>query len=321
MKIFRIISNSLLILSILVFACCSRGKAKYSFAFQENLSIGLDEGDENYIFAQISDICADDERNIYVLDSKKTEVFKYDENGLFKLSFGQEGQGPGQFENPRAIATHKDKIYILDFFKIIVFRNDGTFLSSFPIDFQGIDIAFDDKGQLVVSGPGKQNIFHVYDNARLVGSYGEFFEVPERFSQFKEARLFRVPLKIYICGRHTYVMNPYEYEIVIWENGVRQKSLKRKEPEFLAAEIKSERGGFSGIVGSYFIQEQDDRLYVFYSRKGQKYGLDVWVKGRCVASFEVKNIPVDVDKYGKFYVIDMANFPRVVRCEIEIQQK
>jgi hypothetical protein len=314
-------ASLVLILVFFALSCVPKESAKYNLVIREEFSIGKEEGDQNYMFAQISDLCTDDKLNIYVLDSRKMLVMVYDKNGLFKFSFGQAGQGPGQFDVPKAIASFQDKVYVLDFFKVHLFRTDGTFLSSFPLDFRGIDMAVNDKGELVVLGPRKQNIFHVYNNGKLLYSYGELFEMPERFAQFKNALLFRLPFKIYICGAHTYAMNPYQYEIIVWEDRTSRLSLKRDEPQFLSAEIKSERGGFSSIVGRYFIQEKNKKLYVFYTKKGEKYGLDIWSKNKLLTSLEIKDIPVYADQEGNYYLIEETNFPKIIKSKIEMYKE
>lgn len=53
--------------------------------------------EENLYFWSISDICCDKEGNLYVADSGWNKIFKFNSEGKFLLSFGREGQGPGEF--------------------------------------------------------------------------------------------------------------------------------------------------------------------------------------------------------------------------------
>jgi len=317
MKLTRLIVAQVLVLFCL--ACSLKENQKYQLVTHNLLSIGQDQGDPNYIFGQINDVCLDDEGNIYVLDFKKIAVTKFDKNGFFKLSLAHEGQGPGELQMTRAIASYQNKICVLDFFKVSLFQNDGRYLSSIPIDCQGIDIAFNEKGQIVVLGAGKEGIFYVYDtDGKFQYSYGHSFEVPEKLSKFKEMKLFQLPLKMFINGDRTLAMNPHRYEVVIWRNSAVEKTLGRKEPEFFEALIKEEGGGFSGIVGQSFIWEKGDLIYVFYTRKGGKYGLDLWLKNKLQASFEVDNIPYEADKDGNFYMVGNREVSKVIKCHIDI---
>lgn len=68
-------------------------------AFVEELSIGVEEGDENYMFGSEVLLNTDAEGNFYVTDWDKRIVNKYDREGRFLKSIGRRGQGPGEFQN------------------------------------------------------------------------------------------------------------------------------------------------------------------------------------------------------------------------------
>lgn len=66
-------------------------------SLQKELSLGVDEGDENLVFGWISSICFDAEDNIYVLDPRMWRIQKFDSQGTFLKSYAiQDGQGPGE---------------------------------------------------------------------------------------------------------------------------------------------------------------------------------------------------------------------------------
>lgn len=65
----------------------------------------LDAEDENYAFFIPEDMTLDHSGNIYVLDVGNYRIQKFDRRGKFMLSFGGEGQGPGELRNPSAINT------------------------------------------------------------------------------------------------------------------------------------------------------------------------------------------------------------------------
>ncbi len=92
---------------------------------------------ENF-FIKITGLCCDDEGNLYVADSGWNKIFKFDSNGKFLMSFGREGQGPGEFMGQRMsnhlkISFGNDgKLYVNDpgNSRISVFTKEGKFLKS-----------------------------------------------------------------------------------------------------------------------------------------------------------------------------------------------
>lgn len=84
-------------------------------AFREELSIGVAEGDENYMFGSSVQATADEKGGIYVLDWGRKRIQKYDPAGKFLFSIGRKGQGPGEFGNLWEMRFDaKGRIYITD---------------------------------------------------------------------------------------------------------------------------------------------------------------------------------------------------------------
>ena len=103
-----------------------------SLEFKEDLSIGVREGDEHYMFGNSIMVNADDEGNIYVTDWDKKLIRKYDRNGKYLLTIGRPGQGPGEFSNISVARFDKaGNIYVLDFSarKIVFFDPNGKYLN------------------------------------------------------------------------------------------------------------------------------------------------------------------------------------------------
>lgn len=67
--------------------------------FEEDLTIGVEDGDENYMFGSQIAINTDDDGNFFVTDEDRNTVKKYNSNGHFLQSIGRPGQGPGEFQN------------------------------------------------------------------------------------------------------------------------------------------------------------------------------------------------------------------------------
>ncbi len=113
--------------------------------FEEELTIGVKEGDENYMFGNQIFVNTDDDGNIYVTDLNRGEVKKYDSNGHFLQSIGRKGQGPGEFQDMSvARFTGEGDIYINDIKtqRLSFFTKQGDYLNGvkFPKLFERVTI-------------------------------------------------------------------------------------------------------------------------------------------------------------------------------------
>ena len=61
--------------------------------FEEELIIPESDG-RNYIFAKLSGLALDENKNIYVLDSRDANIKVFNEHGQYLRSFGRKGAGP-----------------------------------------------------------------------------------------------------------------------------------------------------------------------------------------------------------------------------------
>jgi DNA-binding beta-propeller fold protein YncE len=90
------------------------------------------------LFRQPTDVAWDSAGNTYITDGYiNSRVAKYDSRGDWVRSWGERGNGPGQFNLPHAIAIDReDHIYVGDRSnrRIQVFDTDGRFLRQFTID-------------------------------------------------------------------------------------------------------------------------------------------------------------------------------------------
>ena len=83
--------------------------------FEEDLIIGANEGDENYMFGSQVFVNTDDEGNIYVTDRDRKTLKKYGSNGNFLHSIGRPGQGPGEFQEISEVKFDSEgNIYLND---------------------------------------------------------------------------------------------------------------------------------------------------------------------------------------------------------------
>src|SRR5213079_2606920 len=90
------------------------------------------------MFRQVTDIAWDPAGNTYISDGYiNSRVAKIDKDGNWLKSWGEPGDGPGQFNTPHSIAVDAhENIYVADRGnrRIQVFDTDGKFVRQFAID-------------------------------------------------------------------------------------------------------------------------------------------------------------------------------------------
>lgn len=131
--------------------CNFRKEVFKSMKFVEDLSIGAEEGDENYMFPAPRDIDSDSQGNIYVLDFMDRTVKSFSPDGQFRRNISRKGQGPGEVLNPYAFCIDKqDNINILDSWKIEILDNKGTYIRTIKLEDYAEQISANEIGQLVL---------------------------------------------------------------------------------------------------------------------------------------------------------------------------
>jgi len=113
--------------------------------FEEDLTIGVEEGDENYMFGNQVFVNTDDDGNIYVTDGDRRTVRKYDSDGNFLQSIGQLGQGPGELQDMSEVRFNSEgNIYLNDLKtqRLSFFSKEGNYLKGikFPTRFERVVI-------------------------------------------------------------------------------------------------------------------------------------------------------------------------------------
>jgi YD repeat-containing protein len=108
----------------------------------------------------VSKLALDGVGNVYMLGTyqdalgkRQNGVFLFSSDGRYLSRFGSNGDEPGQFTSPGAIAVDgQGRIYVSDFPGIITFSNSGSYLGTTDTEgfVHGID--FDSQGRLVAVG-------------------------------------------------------------------------------------------------------------------------------------------------------------------------
>jgi len=152
---------------------------KMRIVFKEELSIGDIEGDENYMFGESVAFNTDEEGNFYVTDSDAHRILKYDPEGKYLLSFGREGQGPGEFQSLSVTRFDKDNnLYITDLRnnRISCFDKNGKFIKQIRMSERLEDVFINSKGFLVAKKPGMSQEGSTQKTTSIFGLFDEKFK-------------------------------------------------------------------------------------------------------------------------------------------------
>jgi DNA-binding beta-propeller fold protein YncE len=90
--------------------------------------------------------------NIYALGSFNNAVFKFGPDGKFLTRFGDNGDQPGQFHAPFAIAVDgKGRVYVSDIKGVQVFDGNGRYLKVFKPDGLAFQMVFNDNNEMFIA--------------------------------------------------------------------------------------------------------------------------------------------------------------------------
>jgi hypothetical protein len=301
---------------------CSKETRSKEFILREELSVGVESGDERYAFAGIENIALDSEENIYILDRKNYRIQKFDKDGNFLKSVEtRKGEGPKEISLIFGMAvTDKGKIYALDSSgtKMLIFNEGGEFLYSFRIDFRAVNITSYSEERVLVLGMNKNHIFHVFtQEGEHLDSFGKPFEIPTKYSQYKNFPQLKLPKRA-DRSRYgkTFLVNPHRYEIRVYEGNEIRRVIRHESESFSPLEIKlADEGRFGMMFPWVPVLEHKTRLYVTMREFGQDtvHQLDIFEKDNYIGSLKVKGYAYAIDKKGNLYFAEEEEFPRVVR--------
>jgi hypothetical protein len=282
------------------------------------LSNPLEIGRDNLMFGSIVSICEDDQANFYVLDKLEHKVFKFSPSGELLLSFGNEGQGPGDFQRPERISFTEDgKIVVADELYYLSFlQTDGKFIKRIDLNgrimpgYVGTDSFYawiwrpEDKQQILCDK--NNNIVNTFHTV-LKESFS--VAIPDRSGRpvmFNYPRSEFAPTFLFAhSGEHSVIAVSDRYEITLLDrmgkiDGILRRDvdperLGNKEREYFARDIESrskQRGWPKSVLGK--ILKIIPKEKTFFDR--------ILLNNRYVFVFRIKKditeeespIPVDV---------------------------
>lgn len=304
--------------------------------FEENLSIGVEIGEESLMFNSNPQVSVDADLNIYILDDLR--ILKFDENGNFIWKTGRKGQGPGEFQRPRSLSVSPSgEICILDNFSFLhFFNNNGNYLRTLKLRefYRRVHILPD--GRLLIErmefgqprvaaslfskeGGFLKKFFNDY-------YYGQKNPAWKSFGPVYSEEGFRCfGSKIYFSLPDRYEIREYDLEGRILRKIRREVDLK---PPEINASAKSIRVSINDRMGPCFLfnknfmvnqielvedEHKDDRkrktFLDFFNEKGQFLG-----SCRLSESMELYTI----DSENNFYFVQNDPFPRIIRSTIDL---
>jgi len=134
--------------------------------FKEEVAIGALEGDKNQLFYQPTSVIADQDENIYILDSGNYRIQKFDKNGHYLLTIGRKGQGPGEILRSFTIKldSHKNLIvFDIDNNRISKFTAQGNFTDSFNLKFTPQAGVLDSEDNIYIYSRYKGKLIHKFN--------------------------------------------------------------------------------------------------------------------------------------------------------------
>lgn len=97
---------------------------------------GADQGENTYILSSVGMAGIADDGSIYLVDRRQRRLFRFHGNGELLGTFGQRGQGPGEFQSLGTTIIIKDVITIWDSrsYRLSRFNLDGLLLGTQTIE-------------------------------------------------------------------------------------------------------------------------------------------------------------------------------------------
>jgi hypothetical protein len=135
--------------------------------YRSEVTIGEEDRDEMLMFHSPMDVTVDKYQNIYVLDSGKGKVQKFDKDGNFLLTIGNKGEGPGEMMRVWDIELDsKGNIWTFDIGlnRISKFDSSGQFILSFKVKMPPYKGVLDSDNNIYMYGMHGGKLIHKFSS-------------------------------------------------------------------------------------------------------------------------------------------------------------
>jgi len=115
-----------------------------------DLELGTEKGPEEALLYGPTDIAVDQTGNMYILDARAKSVVTFGSDGEYTRRIGGPGQGPGEFESPRAIAVAGSALVVAaSRSRLSIWNLDGSHRRDAETDEGSLVGAFDTQEDVV----------------------------------------------------------------------------------------------------------------------------------------------------------------------------
>ena len=317
------------------------------FLLNEDLSIGVESGDEDYMFSELFTLEVDDEGNIFAVDTKEECIKVFDNNGHYLGRIGKKGQGPGEIQSYGRIFFLGSYVAIIDTGnnRLSLFKKNGEYVKHIPLGkFRSPDARLDSRGYVYKfvlnfeDGPVGE-LIKLDADFKLVSKITSI-KLPQQVppAELMERIYFRVTDNDSLVWVRTF---KYELNIVDKDGNLVKRIIKEHDPiKVTVGRLKKEaRKRYPNRtipeefsipshfpkyfpIFYYFIFDDEGRIYACnYYREGDVYAYDVFdSEGRYFSKFTLpENEMLAVVKSGKAYTMikeNEAGIPQVKRYKV-----
>jgi hypothetical protein len=284
----------------------------------EEASIGVDIGEDAYMFGYVGRTWATEER-IYVTDAEAPAVRVYDLDGNHLLDIGREGQGPGEFQRPGdLLVSPSGLLYVRDSGPggpINVYTEEGEHVETLradPMLSSGWPMVFTHDGELFTPVRGNPE---QWPEVRVQGMgipgrdgvVGEPLTVPTLDFESVSVRVNeRAALSVPFAPRHTWAMSPSGAFVVGISDDYR---FEIHEP-----------GGYVTLVQRVWAREPVDPAEADWERRstmrsGRRF-VEAWNwDGAEIPAYKRSYSSLSVDAGGRIWVIRRGPSRRIEDCD------
>lgn len=171
----------------------------------------------------------------YYICSQTGPILCFNEKGEFKGKIGDVGKAKNEYISAMGVDFYKDRIYVQDFHKIVVYDLFGQYLQSIPVSYNAQALKVLDSGNLLLFVLGEDHVLHLINNeGKTLKSAVEKNEAlrlvrSQPFYLYKGKILFQEGMS---NGLHTYDVQKDEFgEALIMEGGNILTMERQKEIE------------------------------------------------------------------------------------------
>lgn len=177
--------------SHLVIQFSADGEVLSVYGFRGQASPGWYDRGYNHLFLnEPSDVAFDRDGNLYIADSRNYRIVKFNADGELVGTFGEEGDGPGQFNFPHSLVVDtRGRLLVADREnqRIQVFSLDGEYITAWTDVGYPYMLALDPDGSVWATDARNEQILHLNARGevlerlggpgRQVGEYGFIHDV------------------------------------------------------------------------------------------------------------------------------------------------